>query len=110
LTYYTVLSDIEKISSYLLIVDSEGTSVESAVAGRKITAESLAEAIKTSNIEEKIRHKTIIIPGMAARLKGEIEDATKWDVMVGPRDSSGIPGFLKDQWYGKDHPPGWSYK
>ncbi len=110
LTYYTVLSDIEKIGSYLLVVDSEGTSVESAVAGRKITADSIAEAIKTSNIKEKIKHRTLIIPGMAARLKGEIEDATKWDVMVGPRDSSGIPAFLKDQWIGKDHTPGWSYK
>ncbi len=75
-----------------------------------MTAESIANAIKSSNIEEKIKHRTLIIPGMAARLKGEIEDETKWDVIVGPRDSSGIPGFLEDEWEGKDHTPGWSYK
>ncbi|RLG53264.1 MAG: hypothetical protein DRN96_00005, partial [Thermoproteota archaeon] len=39
-----------------------------------------------------------IIPGRAARLKGEIEDATGWGVMVGPLDSSGIPKYLADNW------------
>ncbi|MFQ6076817.1 MAG: acetyl-CoA decarbonylase/synthase complex subunit gamma, partial [Candidatus Bathyarchaeia archaeon] len=36
LTYYTVASDIESsgVSGYLLVVDTEGISVESAVAGR----------------------------------------------------------------------------
>jgi len=41
LTNYTVASDIEseKIDAYLLVVDSEGIAVDSAVAGRKLTAE-----------------------------------------------------------------------
>lgn len=107
LTYYTVLSDIEKMDCYLLVTDTEGISVESAVAGRKMTAEKIADVVKESKIEEKIDHKTMIIPGMAARLKGDIEDATKWDVLVGPRDSSGIANFLKEKWEGKDHHPGW---
>jgi acetyl-CoA decarbonylase/synthase complex subunit gamma len=110
LTYYTVLSDIEKFDCYLLVVDTEGTSVEASVAGRKLTADKIAELIKSSKIEEKIKHRTLIIPGLAARLKGEIEDLTKWDVLVGPKDSSGIPNFLKENWEGKDHTPGWSYR
>ncbi|RLI05680.1 acetyl-CoA decarbonylase/synthase complex subunit gamma [Candidatus Bathyarchaeota archaeon] len=110
LTYYTVLSDIEKLDCYLLVVDTEGTSVESAVAGRKFTADKVAEVIQSSGIEEKIKHRTMIIPGLAARLKGDLEDATKWDILVGPKDSSGIPAFLKENWEGKDHTPGWSYK
>jgi len=100
LTYYTVASDIEAagISCYLLVVDTEGISVESAVAGRKLTADKVAESIRTFKASEKVSHRTMIIPGRAARLSGEIEEATGWKVMVGPVDSSGIPKFLQEKW------------
>jgi acetyl-CoA decarbonylase/synthase complex subunit gamma len=100
LTYYTVASDIEsaKLDAYLLVVDTEGIAVDSAVAGRKLTAEKVAAAIKTSGIENKVNHKKIIIPGKSARLSGEIEELSGWQVLVGPRDSSGIPRFLQEKW------------
>jgi acetyl-CoA decarbonylase/synthase, CODH/ACS complex subunit gamma len=108
LTYYTVLSDIEKLDCHLLVVDTEGMSVDSAVAGRKFTAAKVAEVMASSGIADRVTHRTIIIPGLAARLKGDIEDATGWDVVVGPRDSSAIPGYVKAKWYGQDHTPGWT--
>jgi CO dehydrogenase/acetyl-CoA synthase gamma subunit (corrinoid Fe-S protein) len=37
---------------------------------------------------------------MAARLSGEIEDLTKWEVMVGPKDSSQIKEYLDKFWNG----------
>ena len=102
LTYFTVESDIKKagIDCYLLVVDTEGISVESAVAGRYLTAEKIAEAIKESGIEKKINHRYLIIPGLAARLSGETEEelGDEWRVLVGPKDSSGIAGFLKENW------------
>jgi len=100
LTYFTVESDIKAAGAdcYLIVVDTEGISVESSVAGRYLTAETAAEALKASGIEERVKHRNLIIPGLAARLSGEIEDLTGWRVMVGPRDSSGIPGFLKENW------------
>ncbi len=100
LTYYTVASDIEsaKINAYLLVVDTEGIAVDSAVAGRKLTAEKVAEALKASGIEGKVKHRKLIIPGKAARLSGEIEELSGWQVLVGPRDSSEIPKFLQEKW------------
>jgi acetyl-CoA decarbonylase/synthase complex subunit gamma len=100
LTYYTVAQDIESFGAdaYLLVVDSEGTAVDSGVAGRKMTAETVAEAIKESELEKKVKHRKLIIPGKAARLSGEIEELSNWEVLVGPRDSSGIPKFLQDKW------------
>jgi acetyl-CoA decarbonylase/synthase complex subunit gamma len=100
LTYYTVASDIEsgKVNAYLLVVDSEGIAVDSAVAGRKLTAEKVADAIKASGIENKVKHRKLIIPGKAARLSGEIEELSGWQVLVGPRDSSDIPKFLQEKW------------
>ena len=72
--------------------------IDSGVAGRKLTAETVADAIKETNIEEKVKHRKLIIPGKAARISGEIEGLSNWQVLVGPRDSSGIPKFLKDKW------------
>jgi len=100
LTFYTVASDIESngLTCYLIVVDTEGHAVDTAVAGRKLTAETIAEAIKTSEVEGKVNHKKLIIPGKAARLSGEIQELSGWEVLVGPRDSSGIPKFLSEKW------------
>jgi len=100
LTYYTVASDIElaKIDCYLLVVDSEGMSVESAVAGRKMTADTVAEAIANFKLADMVQHRHIIIPGRSARLSGEIQEASDWKVSVGPLDSSGIAKYLDEKW------------
>jgi acetyl-CoA decarbonylase/synthase complex subunit gamma len=100
LTYYTVASDIESngLTCYLIVVDTEGHAVDTSVAGRKLTAENIAEAIKTTGVEEKVKHRRLIIPGKAARLSGEIQELSGWEVLVGPRDSSEIPKFLSEKW------------
>jgi acetyl-CoA decarbonylase/synthase complex subunit gamma len=100
LTYYTVASDIEsnKINAYLIVVDAEGSAIDSGVAGRKLTAEKIAEAIKASGIEGKVKHRKIISPGKASRISGEIEELSGWKVQVGPRDSSEIPKYLIEKW------------
>lgn len=100
LTYYTVASDVESagLSCYLIVVDTEGLAVDCSVAGRKLTSEKVAEAIKELKVEEKVKHKKLIIPGKAARLSGEIQELSGWEVLVGPGDSSGIPKFLSEKW------------
>ncbi len=100
LTYYTVASDIEssKLNAYLIVVESEGSAIDSGVAGRKLTADRVAEALKESGVENKVKHKKLIIPGKASRISGEIEELTGWKVQVGPRDSSEIPKYLTEKW------------
>jgi len=100
LTYYTVASDIEnsKTNAYLIVVETEGSAVDSGVAGRKLTAEKVADAIKATGIESKVKHRKIIIPGKASRISGEIEELSGWKVQVGPRDSSEIPKYIIDKW------------
>jgi len=100
LTYYTVASDLDtnKLNAYLIVVDTEGSAIDSGVAGRKLTAERVAEAIKASDIESKVKHRTLIIPGKASRISGEIEELSNWKVQVGPRDSSEIPKYLIEKW------------
>jgi acetyl-CoA decarbonylase/synthase complex subunit gamma len=100
LTYYTVASDLESaaVSCFLIIVDSEGLAVDCAVAGRKLTAEGIAEALKKNQTEAKVKHRKLIIPGKAAKLRDEIQELSGWEVLIGPQDSSGIPGFLQERW------------
>ena len=100
LTYYTVASDLEssKINAYLIVVETEGSAIDSGVAGRKLTAERVADAIKASGVEGKVKHRKIIIPGKASRISGEIEELSGWKVQVGPRDSSEIPKYLIEKW------------
>jgi acetyl-CoA decarbonylase/synthase complex subunit gamma len=100
LTYYTVASDIDanKLNAYLIVVETEGSAIDSGVAGRKLTAERVADAIKASGVENKVKHRKLIIPGKASRISGEIEELSGWKVMVGPRDSSEIPKYLIEKW------------
>jgi acetyl-CoA decarbonylase/synthase complex subunit gamma len=100
LTYYTVASDLDsnKLNAYLIVVETEGSAIDSGVAGRKLTAERVADAIKASGIESKVKHRKIIIPGKASRISGEIEELSGWKVQVGPRDSSEIPKYLIEKW------------
>jgi len=100
LTYYTVASEIEsgKVDGFLVVVDTEGIAIDSAVAGRKLTAENAADALKESGVQDKVKHRTLIIPRKAARLSGEIEELSGWQALIGPRDSFDIPKFLQDKW------------
>jgi len=97
LTFYTVASDIESgaVDCYLIVIDTEGISVESAVAGRKLTSENISEALDEYKVSDLVDHRQIIIPGRAARLSGEIEEVSGWKVSVGPMDSSEIPKYVE---------------
>ncbi|MGD8505774.1 MAG: acetyl-CoA decarbonylase/synthase complex subunit gamma [Candidatus Bathyarchaeota archaeon] len=110
LTYFTVSSDIQSsdISNncYLLVVDTEGIGVQSAAARASkakggLTADMIVKAIKESGVEEKVKHRTLIIPGMVANLGSEIERLSGWKVLVGPSSSTEIPKFIEEHWYNK---------
>jgi len=86
------------LNCWLLVVDTEGIGIESAVAGGQFNAGGIAEAVKEFGAFDKVNHRILVIPGMAARLSGALEDEANAFVVVGPRDSSGIPKFMDIQW------------
>lgn len=45
-----------------------------------------------------MNHKILVLPGLAARLQGAIEDEAGWTVKVGPMDSGRIKGWLETNW------------
>jgi len=97
LTYFTVAADIEKsrVPAWLLVVDTEGLSVMTAFSAGKLTAEGVAEALRSSGALEKSSRKEVIMPGMLSRMSGKLQELTGLKVIVGPRESSGIPKVLR---------------
>ena len=100
LTYYTVESDVEasRVPSYILVVDTEGTSVLTAYSGDKLNEKTVADAMAKHNVENLVKHHKLIIPGYVAVMSGKLEEATGWEVMVGPRECSMLPKYMKEVW------------
>jgi len=100
LTYYTVEGDVEssKVPANILVVDTEGTSVLTAWAAEKFTTEQIAAAMEKNEVEAVAPHKKIIIPGLIAVESGKLQDESGWEIIVGPKESSGIPSYLKANW------------
>ncbi len=99
LTYFIVSGEIEgsRVPCWLLIMDTEGLSVMTAWAAGKFSGDMVGMFVKKCGIADKVAHKKIIIPGYSASIGGEMEEELPdWEVIIGPRDASLIPKFLKD--------------
>ena len=100
LTYYTVEADIEasRMAAYVVVVDTEGTSVLTAYSGDKFDEKSSTKTMDECAVAEQVDHKKIIIPGHVSVMSGALQEESGWTVLVGPRESSGIARFLKTSW------------
>ncbi|MBU0484461.1 MAG: acetyl-CoA decarbonylase/synthase complex subunit gamma [Proteobacteria bacterium] len=99
LTYFIVSGEVEgsKVPSWLLIKDTEGLSVLTAWAAGKFGADMIAQFMKKSGIEDKVKHRDLIIPGYLASMKGELEEELPgWTITIGPREGGHLPSFLKE--------------
>ncbi len=98
ITYFSVSNEIEGSGNkgWLLVADAEGMSVLTAWAAGKFDAERIAKTVKTTGIEDKISHRSLILPGHVAVLSGELEEELPgWEIKVGPREAVNLPQYLK---------------
>ncbi|MFC1708881.1 acetyl-CoA decarbonylase/synthase complex subunit gamma [Candidatus Omnitrophota bacterium] len=97
LTYYTVLGEVEasKVPSYILSVDTEGMSVLTAWAAEKFTPDKISDSLEKCGVKEKLKHNRLIIPGYVSVMSGDLEEKSGWQVVVGPKEASGLSSFLK---------------
>ncbi len=99
LTYFVVSGELERsgVPVNLLISDAGGYSVLTAWAAGKLSAGSVAKFIKEFEIENKIKNRTLIIPGKVAVLKGEMEEKLPdWKIVVAPNEAVGLVKFMKE--------------
>ena len=99
LTYFLVSGEYErsKCPVNLLITDASGMSVLTAWAAGKFSAGTIKKFFDEADIENKIKSRTLIIPGKVAVMKGEIEAKLPgWNVVVGPMEAVQLVKFIKD--------------
>ena len=98
LSYYAIAGEVEGSGrpSWILSVDTEGLSVLTAWSAGKFDADRIAAAVKEHGAADKISHRSLILPGKVAVLKGELEEnLPDWTILVGPPEASGIAGYFK---------------
>ena len=88
--------EASRVPSYIMVVDTEGTSVLTAYSGDKLNEKVVGEALKKNNVADLVKHKKLVIPGYVAVMSGKVEEETGWEVIVGPRESSMLPKFLQE--------------
>ena len=83
---------------YFLCVDCLGHTVDMAMVYQTFTSESVLKAIETSHLASRVKHRELILPGVTAPLKRDIEAKTGWTVKVGPYCAGELPLFLGELW------------
>uniref|UniRef100_UPI004028F74B carbon monoxide dehydrogenase/acetyl-CoA synthase methytransferase subunit n=1 Tax=Faecousia sp. TaxID=2952921 RepID=UPI004028F74B len=102
LTYFLVSGELERSNQpvNLIITDASGMSVLTAWAAGKFSSTSVKKTFADLDIENKIKNRTLIIPGKVAVMKGEIaEKLPGWNVVVGPTEAVQLPKYMKDKEY-----------
>lgn len=98
LTYFAVANEIEALNkpAYLVVTPSDGMSVLTAWSAEKFTAQIAAKTINQFKLNEKIKNKRIIIPGLLSHMKEEIEEALpEFKILVGPNEAYLLSDFVK---------------
>ncbi len=101
LTYFIVSGEIEssRVPTWLLVQNTDGLSVLTAWAAGKFVADLIGPFVKKSGIEEKTKQRTIVIPGAAAVISGDLEEELPdWTVAIGPREGAHIPAYLRQNY------------
>lgn len=99
LTFFAVANELESLNipSYLIVIPADGMSVLTAWSAEKFTANIVSKAIEKLNIREQIKTRQIIIPGLLAHTKDELQEIIPdFDFVVGTIEASAIREFVKN--------------
>ncbi len=99
LTFFAVANEIESLNipSYLIVIPADGMSVLTAWSAEKFTANIVSKTLEKLNIREQIKTRRIIIPGLLAHTKDELQEIIPdFDFVVGTIEASAIREFVKN--------------
>jgi ubiquinone/menaquinone biosynthesis C-methylase UbiE len=84
------------LDAWVLVVDSAGINVWCAAGGGYLTAEKIIASVKSSRLNEVIRHHALILPQLCANgVDGwRIRKKIGWGVRWGPVRAEDIPHYL----------------
>lgn len=99
LTFFAVANELESLNipSYLIVIPADGMSVLTAWSAEKFTANIVSKTLEKLNIREQIKNRQIIIPGLLAHTKDELQEIIPdFDFVVGTIEASAIREFVKN--------------
>jgi NAD-dependent dihydropyrimidine dehydrogenase PreA subunit len=96
LTVERVRRALRGIDCYLLVANSRGVNVWCAATGGLFTDHDVVSVLKTSGIEQRVDHRRVVLPQLAATGidNKAIREKTGWKVVWGPVEADAIPAFL----------------
>jgi ubiquinone/menaquinone biosynthesis C-methylase UbiE len=85
-----------QVDAWVLVADSAGINVWCAAGGGYFNAEKVIAALKSSHLNEVVRHHALILPQLCANgVDGwRIRQETGWGVHWGPVRAADIPAYL----------------
>ena len=84
--------------AYFLLVDCLGSTVDMAMICGYFTPMRLTQMLSESDLESKVKHRRMIVPGLTAPLADEFAVTTSWEIELGPVCAVELPLFLGDRW------------
>ncbi|MHA1115021.1 MAG: HgcAB-like fusion protein [Candidatus Heimdallarchaeaceae archaeon] len=105
LTVLKVKKALRGLNCYLLVANSHGINVWCATAGGHFNNRSVISILKTSGINELVKHRKIILPQLAAVgiEKKVVKEKTGWNIIWGPVYAKDIPIFLRNDFKKEDY-------
>lgn len=102
LTFFAVANELEKLPrpAYLIVTPADGMSVLTAWSAEKFTAHMVVKTLKNYNLASKVKTRKIIIPGLLAHMKKELQteinnSGLDFEIVIGTIDACEIAEFVK---------------
>jgi CO dehydrogenase/acetyl-CoA synthase gamma subunit (corrinoid Fe-S protein) len=83
---------------YLLLVDTLGDTLDMALIYERFTPAKVTAAVHEAHLADKVKHRTLIIPGLAAALEQPLATAAGWEIRVGPICALELPLYFGEYW------------
>jgi NAD-dependent dihydropyrimidine dehydrogenase PreA subunit len=97
LTVRRLTRALEGRNVWLLVAPSGGINVWCAAAGGHLSSHQVVTALKTSGIAERVNHRRVILPQLAATgvMALDVFRRCRWQVRFGPVSANDLPEYLE---------------
>jgi NAD-dependent dihydropyrimidine dehydrogenase PreA subunit len=96
LTVRRVLRALDGVDAWLVVAPSAGINVWCAASGGHLGTHQVVTALKTSGVAERVRHRDVILPQLAATgvIARDVKRRCGWRARFGPVAADDIPRYL----------------
>ena len=96
LTVRRLLRSLRGIDAWIVVAPAKGINVWCAAAGGLLTTHQVVMALKTSGVADRVQHRNVILPQLAATgVEGlQVFRRARWRVRFGPVRACDIPDYL----------------